>query len=371
MPVITQDEIRRLASFQGVDAPVTTCYLDVDGRRHPRFAEVVHRAERMVHAGRARAGDNRSVIADLEKIEALVRGGFDRSHVRGVAVFSCSAQRFWQVVELPMAVRDQLVLNHSPYVRQLEWALDEGERFGVLLADRQRARMFVFELGELVESSELFEQLPRHDDDDQSYLKDQVQDHTAALAHQHLRHAARVAFDVFQREGFERLLVGAPDEIANELEAALHPYLRERLEARLSVPVGASADVIRQAALEVEAEVERRGEEEAVGRLRSALGARRGGVAGLEDTLDALNQRRVELLLVSHDFAEPGWRCPACHHVARVGRACPMCEAEMDQVDDVIEEAVEEALAQSCDVEFCAQNADLDVLGRIGALLRY
>jgi hypothetical protein len=43
----------------------------------------------------------------------------------------------------------------------------------------------------------------------------------------------------------------------------------------------------------------------------------------------------------------------------------------MDGVDDVIEEAVEEALSQSCRVEICVGNADLDVLGGIGALVRY
>jgi hypothetical protein len=43
----------------------------------------------------------------------------------------------------------------------------------------------------------------------------------------------------------------------------------------------------------------------------------------------------------------------------------------MDQVDDVVEEAVEDALAQACKVEICVGNADLDVLGRIGALVRY
>ncbi len=371
MAVITQDEIRQLAAFQGVDAPVTSCYVEVDGRRHPRYAEVVHRVERMIHGARGRA-ESPSVQADLVRIDDHVRRGFDRSRVRGVAIFSCSARDLWRVVELPVAVRDQLVVNHSPYVRQLEWALDEGERFGVLLADRQRARMFVFELGELVESTELFEQLPRHDDDDQSYLKDKGQDHLAALTHQHLRHAAGVAFEVFQREGFERLVVGAPDEIAPELESHLHPYLKERLEARISVPVAAPLEVIRLAALEIEAGVERRREDEAVRRLRAGIGgAGRRGVAGLDATLQALNQRRVELLLVSNDFAEPGWRCPACQHVGRVGRACPVCDAAMDRVDDVVEEAVEEALAQSCEVELCAGNADLDVLGRIGALLRY
>jgi hypothetical protein len=43
----------------------------------------------------------------------------------------------------------------------------------------------------------------------------------------------------------------------------------------------------------------------------------------------------------------------------------------MSHVDDVIEEAVEEALAQRVKVDICVDNADLDVLGRIAALLRY
>jgi hypothetical protein len=37
----------------------------------------------------------------------------------------------------------------------------------------------------------------------------------------------------------------------------------------------------------------------------------------------------------------------------------------------VVEAAIEEALLQSCAVEMCADNADLDVAGRIGALLRF
>jgi hypothetical protein len=45
--------------------------------------------------------------------------------------------------------------------------------------------------------------------------------------------------------------------------------------------------------------------------------------------------------------------------------------AKMSRVDDIVEEAVDVALSQSCKVEICSDNADLDVMGRIGALLRY
>ena len=43
----------------------------------------------------------------------------------------------------------------------------------------------------------------------------------------------------------------------------------------------------------------------------------------------------------------------------------------MEHVDDVIHDVVDVALGQGCHVEVCVGNADLDVLGRIGALLRY
>ena len=54
-----------------------------------------------------------------------------------------------------------------------------------------------------------------------------------------------------------------------------------------------------------------------------------------------------------------------------IGRRCPSCDGEMTVVEDVVEEAIEEALRQSCEVRLCVGNADLDVLGRVGAILRY
>ena len=53
------------------------------------------------------------------------------------------------------------------------------------------------------------------------------------------------------------------------------------------------------------------------------------------------------------------------------GRRCPSCGADMEASDDVVEEAVEVALGQSGRVVTCTGSADLDVAGRIGALLRF
>lgn len=381
MTPIQEDTIRSLAAFRADEGQVVTLYLDVDGRRWPRYQDCEARVDRMVRRRleRAAANGDTAVAEALRRIEAHVKGGIDRSRTRGLAIFA-SGSELWEVFELPVPVRDQLVVNQTPHVRQLEAVVDNHCRLGVLLGDRQRARMFVFELGELVDRSEVFDQLPRHDDDRGDWDRDHVRDHAAVAAHHHLRRAAQVAFEVYKQRPFDHLVLGAPDEIANELERELHSYLRERLADRISVPVTASETEIRAAALEVERALERASEAALVGRLRAAValgngrrqeGGRGSGVAGLDPVLAALFERRVDTLIVSDGFETQGWRCRGCGYLATRGRTCPVCGTEMQLLDDVVEDAIEEALLQSCRVEVVVGNADLDVMGSIGALLRF
>ena len=86
---------------------------------------------------------------DLKRIEAFVKGGFDRRDTRGLAFFACAATDLWEVIELPKPVRSCLVINHAPAVGQLESMVQEHEPIGVLLADKQRGQLYVFELGRL------------------------------------------------------------------------------------------------------------------------------------------------------------------------------------------------------------------------------
>jgi peptide subunit release factor 1 (eRF1) len=369
--IVTEEVIRSLAGFRGQKAPVTSCYLDVDGRRYRRHQDYEYELDVLLRAGRAKAGGDQSVETDLRRIEDYVRGGLDRSHTRGLAFFSCAAHDMWEVIPLPVPVRNRVVVNRIPAVGQLEAVLTDYRRFGVLLADRQRARVFVFEIGELVEHSELIDELPRDYDARGDMERGDVQHHVDTLVHQHLRRAADAAWRMYQDRGFEYLAIGAPDEIANAVRDMLHPYLRQRLCGRIGVPVGASAQEIQTAALEVEAAADRRRQAELVDRLREAAATGRRGVAGLRAVIDALNTHRVDRLAVSAGYEESGWRCTACGALALVGRSCGACGSGMDFVDDVVEEVIEEGLRQKSRVEICSGNPDLDVLGRIGALLRY
>ncbi len=371
MAVISEAAIRELAGIRGNIAPITSCYLDVDGRRLVRHQDVEHELDGVLRNARQRANGHRSVHDDLQRIEAFVKGGLDRSATRGLAIFACAASDLWEVIELPKPVRSCLVINHAPAVGQLESMVQEHEPIGVLLADKQRAQLYVFELGQLVDRSELLDELPRDYDSRGERERGTPQHHREELAHQHLRHAARAAFDLWQARGFLHLAIGASDHIASELEQTLHPYLQARLCGRVSVAVGAAPADVLAAAETVEAEVERTREAALVARLKEAAATDRRGVAGLATTLTALAQHRVERLVVSKGFAQEGWRCPDTGALALIGPKHPDTGVAMERVTNVVEDAIEEALTQRIPVTICVGNADLDVLGRIGALLRY
>ena len=371
MAVLTEAAIRELAGIRGDTAPITSCYLDVDGRRLTRHQDVEHELDGMLRDARQRANGYRSVHDDLSRIEAYVRGGLDRSVTRGLAFFACAASNLWEVIELPVPVRSRVVINHAPAIGQLESVVQEHESIGVLLADRQRARLFVFEMGRLLERTELIDELPRDYDQRGQQERGTPEHHVEELAHQHLRHAARAAFDLWQAHGFQHLAIGAPDAIASELEGALHPYLSERLCGRVHVQVGASHEEVRGAAEILEAAVDRDREAALVARLKEAAATERRGVAGLPPTLAALNDHRVERLVVSKGYSQEGWRCPDTGALVTVGPTNPANGVTMQRVVDVVEDAIEEALTQGIPVSICIGNADLDVIGRIGALLRY
>ncbi len=369
MPVITENEIRSLATIRSDGSAITSCYLDVDGSRFVRPADYERVLDQLLRRVRGN-GIDEATEHDLDRIEGVVKAGFDRSTVRGVAIFSNAADELWEVIELPVSVRSELVVDSAPAVGQLEAVVQQATTIGILTVDRAHARVFVYRLGELLEHTEVTDDLARGYDTVGEHDRGGVDQHRDELEQQHLRRAAALAWSAHSAHGFDHVALTASDKVATEFERNLHPYLQERLHGRLSVEPSAPASAIRDAALELAKRIEAGREAELVEELRSAAAGDGRGVIGLDPVLDALAENRVARLLVSDGYALEGWRCPACQRLARIGRICA-CGSEMDHVTDVVEHAVDQTLSQSAHVDVCIDNADLDVLGRIGALLRY
>lgn len=368
MTLITEAEVRSLAARHSADG-IVSCYLDVDGRRHVRPADYERSLGLLIQKARAN-GHAEDIEADLARITERVKQGFDRSRVRGVAVFSGQRADVWEVVELPVSVRDQLVVNVSPAVGQLEAVMEESLTLGMLISDRVHARVVVYRLDEIVHDVQISGEIDSRTDAGGPADRGTPDRHREEKVNQNLRRAAELLWETHQSFNLDNVVIGASEQTANALVESLHPYLRDRMHSVMDIDPSASAAVIREAAFASAMEIERKREQELVDQLRDALASGSPAVAGLADVLAALYEDRIATMLVSTGYSDSGWSCPECGRLATFGPTCD-CGAAFDSVDNVVEMAIERAFERGIDVEMCTDNADLDVHGRIGAMLRY
>ncbi len=157
----------------------------------------------------------------------------------------------------------------------------------------------------------------------------------------HVKRSCEALFELYERAPFEHLIVGGSDDVLPVVEDHLHPYLRDRLAGRIEADVErASPEEVLDRARGLIAETEQERERELLDRLAAGLGTGSQAVAGRDQVMAALGERRVAVLLVAEGT-------PA-------------------------EKEIELALAQSAEARVIQRYADeLRERGSIGALLRF
>lgn len=372
-PYVTHESLRRLATLRGHPA-VTSVYLDVDGGHRPVTATYRQAFEQLADdvRRRARAQDDRrtlrSVESDLDAMRAWLGHDVDRSTTRGVALFGCHEQAWFEAIELPVAVRDQAGIGPAPLVRQLVEVSDEPEPCLVALVDHTRLRLFRIHGHEIDELPELVTQQERAVDT--SGELGSFERHDQEAGRMHLRRAADALDDALRTWPVRQVMLGGPDAAVAELERFVHATTRDLIVGRVSVRVGAATAEIESAARVVADLAERRRQADLVEEVRQRTAGAHGAVIGLEATLAALAEQRVATLLIRTGFAAPGGWCPQCRRIGPDLRQCPVCGTTNDEIEDAVEVAVEQAVAQNADVEFC-HDTDLERFGSIAAIERY
>jgi peptide chain release factor subunit 1 len=374
---ITRDQLRRLADVRPARGRVLSVFLNLDpaqfatpAARSTAITSVLTEATHRVEEAEGLDHDEREALkGDVERVrEALQSGDIAQNGARAVAVYACAPADLLEVVRLRRPVDSAVVLDRAPHVEPLV-ADAAAERWCVVLANRRNARFFVGDGGGLEETDRVEDDV--HSQHDQGgWSQARYQRGVEKEKDDHLVHVADVAFDAYKRRGFDRLLIGAPDELVNELKAKLHPYLQERIVGRLHLDVENTSleDVKAAAAMAIE-DWSRRCERESLNRLTEGVGRGGRGAAGLAAVLQALNEQRVEILLVAEGYRSEGGR-DTDTGMLYAGDHGPEGQ-ELERCENIVEPAIEKAIEQSAKVIKVRHHDDLGPLGGIGAVLRY
>jgi len=363
---LSPDTLRRLAELRPDDGKVVSIYLNLDPTE---FASGAARATAinsvLDEAGRAAREEDPAARDDVDRVREAFKG-FDFQGAHGVAVFACGAEDLLEVIKLPRTVDNAVVIDDSPYVEPLV-EVQAGARYGVVLVNRQTARIFRGSRDRLDEVARVDDEVHRRHDQG-GWSQARYQRSIDKEATDHLKNAADELLRRHKRRPFEALFVGAPEAVYNEFCERIHPYLKERVAGRVDVDVEhTSVDEVQHAASSTIEAHERKLEKEALDRLQGGRGA-----AGLEDTLTALNEQRVEVLLLQDNFDAAGVCCPQCGWLgaSRV-EACPADGTATVGRDDITDLAVRRAITQSAQVVRVSDDDRLEEMGSIAAVLRF
>jgi len=377
---------RRMLEHTG-EHPVVSLFLDLNPSefgtipaRASQMRSLLDAAERDSHGARESLShaDRTALAADLQRLEEYL--GSDEppvSGARALAVFCSGQDDLFEAVALHEPTPPRAVIANTPFVEPLV-AGPGDERTAVALVSRRFGRILVGDPHDLREAEDVADDVHgQHSRGGWSQANyERSIDHDAE---QHLRHVAQELYRNWQREPFGRLVLGGPTEDVRRFSEDLHNDLRPALmQESLDVDVEtASLAEVGAALAPLLARAHAAERERALEELENRLGAGRSAARGLEATLEALAEARVETLLLALNFSASGTRCPRCGLLYPEGTdACPADGGAVEPVPDLREAAVEAAVLQDAGVMVIGEGSEPDPPalhrgGGIAALLRF
>jgi hypothetical protein len=143
------DHVRQLAAFAPTAFPVLSVYLDLVPHQHDPAGDVAFvrasLAERL-SAMHPHSPERESLERDCARVDAWIRERLSPT-AHGLAIFACSADGFFDAVELEAAPHRRAVfVGPVPHLYPLVRLEDEYPRYAAVMLEAHHARIYVFGL---------------------------------------------------------------------------------------------------------------------------------------------------------------------------------------------------------------------------------
>jgi peptide chain release factor subunit 1 len=314
---------------------------------------------------------------DKEAVETYFNTQYDWSG-KSVAVFSCAKLNLFRSYPLSIPILNAVHAGDRPGVRPLAHLLDNFGGYAVILVDKQGARYFYFHLGKLEEQDGyLGESVKRVKSGGASLTAGRgarlsQARHEDEVIERNMREAADAAVKFFEEFHVRRILIGGTDDNTASFLTLLPKSWRSLVVGTFAIQMTAGSDEVRNKAMEIGLQSEKKQEQHLVEQLLTRAAKADGAVIGLDDTLDAVNRHRVQVLVMAEGYHQTGYQCQECQMLtSQSGLKCTSCGGDMQTIPDVVEITVNSVIRHGGDVEVIMDDEDLVKAGSIGADLRY
>ncbi len=364
-----EKSLRELATIEA-NGPILSLYLNVDPTQHAaeeyRLAlrEMLKQVEGLVDD------------SDINAVKRYVDLEYNWSG-RGLVLFSRQAESIWHVLPLAVPVRNSITAARKPYISPLVELDGFYGRYAVALVDRQGARFFLFQMGELITQEgsvgEDVRNVRRGRGSSVVGMRGGSQASgrkEAELVQRNLRDTAAALADFCQEHHPRRLLLAGAEHTVAQFRDLLPVKLQEIVVGTFNANMEAGDIEIRELAFARLKELEDVRRRELVEAVVTAAAKGMNGVIGLDQTLSVTHEGRTQVLVVEHDFHAPGYRCTGCGYLTTQPiEQCIFCQGTVVEIPDAAEAVISQAVEKGGTVEV----VDDGLLNgaHIGALLRY
>lgn len=361
--MLTDVDVRQVIEFESAEHPVLSIYLNVDP--HRRSPEKYKLALRSL-LSQAKGADPE----DVKRMQNYIDMGYNWQG-RGLIMFSCAAEDFWWAASLMTPVEDSVMVSHRPHVRQLAMLMDAYERYGVIQVDQEGARLYVFHMGNL-EAVEgyLGEDVKLHKAGGWAAQRYQRSERT--VARQNLQDMAEMAEEFYRQNDTRHLILAGTEQNTAHFKDMLSHRLRNMVVGSIPVDANASPAEIQEKALEVARQA---ADEEAVAiadQLVTTLHKGGNAVAGLAETLTAVQHGRAQHVVAISSFTQPAYRfVDSGYIVLNLEDEAELGSGRIQELPDGVDSVLRRAMAQGISVTMLDHHEGLEEVGSIGALTRY
>ncbi len=357
-------EIRQAIEFESdSEHPVLSVYLNVDP--HRRSAEKYKLALRNL-LGKAKDADPQ----DVQRMQNYVEMGYNWQG-RGLVMFACAAKDFWWARSFMVPVTDSVFTNFRPYVRQLAGLIDTYERYGVIHVDSEGAPPLHLQHGHPRSGG----RLPGRRGEAAQGRRlgaSSLPAPRTGVARGNLQDAAEIAEEFYRKLDTRRLILASTERNVARFQALLSHRLRSMVIGQLSANANASPSTISEKALDVirtAADAEAKAMAETVATTVHKSG---NAVAGLPDTLTAVQDGRAKHVVVLSGFVQPAYRfVDSGYIVLELSDEVELGSGRVQELPDAVESVLRRAMAQGIGVTILDEDKELEKLGKIAALTRY
>jgi len=365
----------KLLNFEPVDTPVISLYLDARADQHGQqnFLPFVRKQlTNRIKSYENESDEQTSLEEDFVRIVRYLESEVPPS-VQGLAIFACSKANDWFEVgqfDAPFE-RNRLFVSDRPHLYPLARLNDQYRRYAVVLADTNRAQIFVFAAGHAVEHEEVENVKTKHTKVG-GWSQARYQRHAENYHLQHAKEVIEMLERIVRDEGIEQIILAGDEAVVIPLLREQMPKpLEEKVIDALTLTINTPEHELLEETLTAFRQHDSLTDMEKVERLLNEYRADDLGVGGVPETLAALSNGQVEEMLIaakadSIQFDE--------EEVRKVLELYQTDERLPDPLDQrtVADELVRRAnVLSSAKVTFIEDSTRLERMGGVGALLRY